>query len=59
MIQSGDGDWIINPIPLGIESQVLKGALIQDRIQVLKGQNAFYLASTSPPNKNMSSPCSP
>jgi len=32
MIQSGDGDWIINPIPLGTESQMLKGALIEDRI---------------------------
>jgi len=51
MIQSGDGDWIINSIPSGIESQMLQDALIQDRICILKGQKAFYLAGTSPPNK--------
>jgi hypothetical protein len=59
MIQSGDGDWIINSILSGIESQMLQDALIQDRISVLKGQKAFYLAGTSPPNKEMSSPCPP
>ena len=59
MIQSGDGDWIINPIPSGIESQMLQDALIEDRICVFKGQKAFYLAGTSPPNKKISSPCPP
>jgi hypothetical protein len=51
MIQSGDGDWIINRIPSGIESQVLKDALIQHRVGVLNGQTPFYLAGISPPNK--------
>ena len=51
MIQSGDGDWIINHIPSGIESQVLQDALIQHRTGVLNGPRAFYLAGTSPPNK--------
>ena len=45
--QAGDGDWIINSIPSGIESQMLQDALIQDRICILKGQKAFYLAGTS------------
>ena len=51
MIQSGDGDWIINLIPPGTESQALKDALIQHSISVLNGQRAFYLAGTSTPNK--------
>ena len=59
MIQSGDGDWIINPIPSGIESQMLREALIQYRMCVLKGQKAFHLAGTSPPNEKMFSPCPP
>ena len=41
MIQSGDGDWIIYPIPSGIESQMLQDTLIQDRMCVLKGQKVF------------------
>ncbi len=59
MIQSGDGDWIMNLIPSGIKSQMLQDALIRDKICVLKGQKAFYLAGTSPPNKIMTSPCPP
>jgi len=59
MIQSGDGDWIINPIPSGIESQMLQDALTQDRMCALKGGRAFYLAGTSPPNKTIPSPCPP
>jgi len=59
MIQSGDGDWIIYSIPSGIESKMLQDALIQGRICVLKGQKAFYLAGTSPPNKKMFSLCTP
>jgi hypothetical protein len=47
MIQSGDGDWIINRIPPGIESQAVKDALIQHSIGVLNGQRAFYLAAVS------------
>ena len=35
--QAGDGDWIINTIPSGIESQKLQETLIQGRISVLKG----------------------
>jgi hypothetical protein len=38
---------------------MLQDALIQDRISILKGQKAFYLAGTSPPNEKMSSPCPP
>jgi hypothetical protein len=62
-------DWIISPIPSGIESQMLQDVLIQGRICVLKGQKAFYLAGTSPgrwftgifdpPNKKMFSLCTP
>jgi hypothetical protein len=62
-------DWIINPIPSGIESQVLQGALTQDKVSVLKGQKAFSLAGISPgrwftgifdpPKKKVSSPCPP
>jgi hypothetical protein len=48
MIQSGDGDWIINRIPPGIESQVPKDAMIQHRIGVLNGQRAFYLSRRLP-----------
>jgi hypothetical protein len=43
MIQSGGGDWIINSLPSGIESQTPYGALRQDRISVLKRQKTFYL----------------
>jgi hypothetical protein len=42
MIQSGGGDWIINSLPSGIESQTPYGALTQDRISVLKRQKTFY-----------------
>ena len=45
MIQSGDGDWIINSMlfgrPSGIESQKLQDTPIQGRICVLKGQKVF------------------
>jgi hypothetical protein len=51
MIQSGDGDWIINSIPSGIESQMPQDAPLHNRMCFLKGQKAFYLAGISPPNK--------
>ncbi len=41
MIQSGDGDWIINPRPSGIGSQLLQDALMRHGVGVLKGQKAF------------------
>jgi hypothetical protein len=43
MIQSRHRrDWIINPIPSGIESQMLQDALIQGRICASKGHKGFY-----------------
>ena len=34
--QAGDGDWIINSIPLGIGSQTRKATQTHDRISFLK-----------------------
>ena len=51
MIQSGDGDWIINPIPIGVEFQTSRTALILDWLSVLEAEKAFDLAGTSPPNQ--------
>ena len=42
--QAGDDDWIINSIPLGIELQASKAALVQGRISLLKASKAFYLS---------------
>ena len=56
--QAGDGDWIINLIPAyrqaglrELNHRRVQDTLIQLWIRVLKGQEAFYLAGISPPNK--------
>ena len=54
MIQSGGGDWIINSLPSGIESQTPYGALTQDRISVLKRKKTFDLAVSPAKSKNIS-----
>jgi hypothetical protein len=42
MIQSGDGDWIINPHPPGIKSQMLNKPLVHAwDVSILKGQKAY------------------
>ena len=41
MIQSGDGDWIINLLPSGIESQMPQGVLIQHGFGFLKEKGLF------------------
>jgi hypothetical protein len=51
MIQSGEGDWIIDSIPSGTESGALLVDLVHRKWGLLEGQNAFCLAGTSPPNE--------
>ena len=40
MIQSRDGDWIINSIPSGTETQTFYGALTRDEVCFLNGLKA-------------------
>ena len=48
MIQSGEGDWIIDSLPVGRPSGTESGALLVDLVHrkwgLLEGQNAFCLA---------------
>ena len=45
MIQSGDGDWIINSHPSGIDSDAFMAIRLQ-KIHVLIRKRAFYLAAS-------------
>jgi hypothetical protein len=47
MIQSGEGDWIIDSIPSGTESGALLVDLVHRKWGLLEGQNAFCLAAVS------------
>jgi hypothetical protein len=43
MIQSGDGDWIIDSVPPGMISSISRKAFMQKRLSMLKRQRAFCL----------------
>ena len=48
MIQSGDGDWIIDSVPPGMISSISRKAFMQKRLSMLKRQRAFCLVGNLP-----------